>query len=251
MILVQLLKLLGFVCISTKWGQLLQTVILKVWQCMLFEVWQCMLGTQPAVLHTDTCSVNLGFYFNVCPLPRRRQWQPTPVLLPWKSHGWRSLVGYSPWGREKSDTTEQLHFLFSLLRVGEGNGNPLHSCLENPRDRGAWWAAIYGVAQSRTRLTWFSSSSPLPGPIDLFLHLPSWSGWGGCCREKPKGLFSQGTMWNVNVGPEVLDFTFEVKSHGNMNCYSWPHLSLKLLRQRELWVHLYLFSSTHMGFPDD
>ena len=58
-------------------------------------------------------------------------------------------------------------------------------------------------------------------------------------------------MWNVNVGPEVLDFTFEVKSHGNMNCYSWPHLSLKLLRQREVWVHLYLFSSTHTGFPDD
>ena len=90
----------------------------------------------------------------------RRQWHPTPVLLPGKSHGWRSLVGCSPWGRKESDTTERLHFDFSLSCIGEGNGNPLQcSCLENPRDGGAWWAAIYGVAQSRTRLKRLSSSS--------------------------------------------------------------------------------------------
>ena len=76
------------------------------------------------------------------------------------SHGWRSLVGYSPWGHEESDTTERLHFHFSLSHTGEGNGNPLQcSCLENPRDRGAWWAADYGVAQSQTRLKRLSSSS--------------------------------------------------------------------------------------------
>ena len=64
----------------------------------------------------------------------RRQWHPTPVLLPGKSHGWRSLVGCSPWGREESDMTERLHFHFSLSCIGEGNGNPLLcSCLENPR----------------------------------------------------------------------------------------------------------------------
>ena len=91
---------------------------------------------------------------------RRRQWHPTPVPLPGKSHGWRSLEGCSPWGRYKSDTTERLHFHFSVSRIGEGNGNPLqYSYLENPRDRGAWWAAIYGVAQSQTRLTQLSSSS--------------------------------------------------------------------------------------------
>ena len=85
--------------------------------------------------------------------PRRRQWHPTPVLLPGKSHGQRSLVGCSPWGREELDTTERLRFHFSFSCIGEGNGNPLQcSCLENPRDRGAWWAAVYGVAQSRTRL---------------------------------------------------------------------------------------------------
>ena len=93
-------------------------------------------------------------------LLRRRQWQPTPVLLPGKSHGQRSLVGCSPWGREESDTTEWLHFYFSLSCIGEGNGSPLQcSCLENPRDGGAWWAAIYGVAQSQTWLKWLSSSS--------------------------------------------------------------------------------------------
>ena len=59
----------------------------------------------------------------------------------------------SPWGRKESDTTARLHFHFSLSCTGEGNGNPLQcSCLENPRDGGAWWAAISGVAQSRTRL---------------------------------------------------------------------------------------------------
>ena len=81
-------------------------------------------------------------------------------LLPGKSHGWGSLVDCGPWGCEESDTTEWLNFDFSLSCIGEGNGNPLQcSCLENPRDGGAWWAAVYGVAQSRTRLKWFRSSS--------------------------------------------------------------------------------------------
>ena len=70
-----------------------------------------------------------------------------------KSHGQRSLVGCSPWGHYKSDITEQLHFHFSLSCIGGGDGNPLqYSCLGNPRDGRAWWAAIYGVAQSWTCL---------------------------------------------------------------------------------------------------
>ena len=90
------------------------------------------------------------------------QWHPTPVLLPGKSHGWRGLISCSPWGREELDRTERLHFHFSPSCIGEGNGNPLQcSCLENPRDGGAWWAAVYGVAQSRTRLKRFSSSSSM------------------------------------------------------------------------------------------
>ena len=76
----------------------------------------------------------------------RRQWQPTPVLLPQKSHGWRSLVGCSPWGCEESDMTEQLHFHFLLSSTGEGNGNPLQcSCLENPRDGRAWSMGLHRV----------------------------------------------------------------------------------------------------------
>ena len=87
-------------------------------------------------LHSFLLMVNIGF------TRRRRQWHPTPVRLPGKSHGWRSLVGCSPWGRCESDRTERLHFHFSLSCIGEGNGNPLQcSCLENPRNRGAWWAA--------------------------------------------------------------------------------------------------------------
>ena len=90
---------------------------------------------------------------------RRRH--PTPVLLPGKSHGWRSLVGYTVHGIAKSRTRlSDFTFIFSLSCIGEGNGNPLQcSCLENPRDSGAWWGAVYGVAQSRTRLKCLSSSS--------------------------------------------------------------------------------------------
>ena len=74
-----------------------------------------------------------------------------------------SLAGYSSWGHYESDTTERLHFQFSLSCIGEGNGNPLHySCLENPRDGGAWWAAVCGIAQSRTWLKQPSSSSSIP-----------------------------------------------------------------------------------------
>ena len=118
---------------------------------------------------------------------RRRQWHPTPVLLPGKSHGRRSLVGCSPWGREESDTTERLHFHFSLSCIGEGSGNPLqYSCLEDPRDGKAWWAAIYGVAQSRTQLKWLSSSSSSSNSIT---HISLWCFlwyWKKTSRDKRK-----------------------------------------------------------------
>ena len=109
--------------------------------------------------------------------------QPTPVLLSGNSHGQRNLVGCSPWGCEESDMTEQLHFHFLLSCIGVGDGNPLQcSCLENPRDGGAWWAAIYGVAQSQTQLKRLGSSSThLPTNL-IIVHLlwagqeTSWSG---------------------------------------------------------------------------
>ena len=114
-------------------------------------------NTSPGFCTNQPCHL---IYFCLRALSQRRQWHPTPVLLPGKSHGWRSLVGCSPWGREESDKTKQLHFHFSLSCIGEGNGNALQcSCLENPRGNGAWWAAVYGVAQSQTQLKRLSSSS--------------------------------------------------------------------------------------------
>ena len=116
----------------------------------------------------EPTSAGFKFFCSFLTSLRRRQWHPTPVLLPGRSHGQRSLVGCSPWDREESDTTERLHFHFSLSCIGEGNGKPLQcSCLENPRDGGALWAAFYGVAQSWTRLKRLSSSS---SSTSLSLH---------------------------------------------------------------------------------
>ena len=83
---------------------------------------------------------------------QRRHWHPTPVLLPGNSQGRRSLLGCSPWGQEESDTTERLLFHFSLSCIGEENGNPLLcSCLENPRDGGAWLSLAELTGSHRVR----------------------------------------------------------------------------------------------------
>ena len=78
---------------------------------------------------------------------------PYSSTLAWKIPWIEGPGRLQSMGSLESDTTERLHFHFSLSCIGEGNGNPLQcSCLENPRDGGAWWAAVYGVAQSRTQL---------------------------------------------------------------------------------------------------
>ena len=128
------------------------------------------------------------------------------LLLPGKSHGWRSLVGCSPWGRWGPDTTERLHFHFSLSCIGEGNGNPLHcSCLENPRDGGAWWAAIYGVAQSRTWLKRLSSSSSTEGAApyvqkEAHTVAPSQERWEG------SNLSTFYQLWSLSCFPHAVSF---------------------------------------------
>ena len=97
---------------------------------------------------------------------------PHSSTLAWKIP-WAEKPGrlYSPWGRYESDMTERLHFHFSLSCTGEGNGNPLqYSCLENPRDGGAWWAAVYGVAQSRTRLKRLRSMYDSADAFKTFLN---------------------------------------------------------------------------------
>ena len=123
------------------------------WTLEALHPWEplplCLLSSRersPALLLATTGSLTSTLHF---PLTQRTilsirritkmYWHPTPVLLPGKSHGGRSLVGCSPWGRKESDTTKRLHFHFSLSCIGEGNGNPLQfSCLENPMQGGAW-----------------------------------------------------------------------------------------------------------------
>ena len=108
---------------------------------------------------------------------------PHSSTLAWKIPWMEEPGRLQPWGREESDTTERLPFHFSLSCIGEGNGNPLQcSCLENPRDGGAWWAAVYRVAQSRTRLKRLSSSSSrsfLLLSVLQFIHSPT-EGHLGC-----------------------------------------------------------------------
>ena len=182
-------------------------------------------------------------------MSRRRQWHPTPVLLPGKSHGWRSLVGCSPWGREESDTTERLPFHFSLSCIGEGNDNPLQcSCLENPRDGGAWWAAVYGVTQSRTRLKWLSSSSRKMSkgneftfsPIEFHRYRRQWSpAWieelDRCVHISWFHYLPAPWPWIAGLSPvslswplilcwvlsQVLPHTCEQQRPKHLFCYRW------------------------------
>ena len=96
---------------------------------------------------------------NVCIKILEKAMAPHSSTPAWKTP-WMEEPGRLQSMGSIRETTEWLHFHFSLSCIGEGNGNPLQcSCLENPRDGGTWWAAVYGVAQSRTRLKWLSSSS--------------------------------------------------------------------------------------------
>ena len=130
---------------------------------------------------------------------RRRQWHPTPVLLPGKSHGWRSLVGCGPWGCEESDTTEQLPFHFSLSCIGEGNGHPLQcSCLENLMDREAWCAAVHGVAKSQTRLS---------DSLSLFTFMHWKKKWQPTPMFLPENPRDWGAWWAAIYGDTESDRT--------------------------------------------
>ena len=137
-----------FLWLSTSWVRRKEKALNIYWASLMCQV-DCIWFLQQTILFLEKAMA------------------PHSSTLAWKTPGWRSLEGCSPWGRWGSDTTEWLHFHFSLSCIGEGNGNPLQcSCLENPRDGGAWWAAAYAVAQSRTWLKWLSSSI-------LFLLPPS------------------------------------------------------------------------------
>ena len=132
-------------------------------------------------------SLNIHWH---CPSLWRRQWHPTPVLLPGKSHGRRSLVGCSPWGRQELDTAERLHFHFSLSCTGERNGNPLQcSCLENPREGEP--GRLQSTGLLRVRHDWATSLSLFtfmhwrrkwqPTPVFLPGESQGWQSLVGCC----------------------------------------------------------------------
>ena len=146
----------------------------------------------------------------------------------WKIHGRRRLVGCSPWGRKELDTTERLHFHFSLSCIGEGNGNPFQcSCLENPRDGGAWWAAVYGVAQSRTRMKRLSSSSS--SSVKLQYWPPHEKSW--LIGKDWDSLGNQGDQTNLK-GNQPWIFTGKTDAEA-------PILWLLLLLSRVSRVQLY------------
>ena len=145
---------------------------------------------------------------------------PHSSTLAWKIPWMEEPVGCSPWGREELDTTGRLHFHFPLSCIGEGNGNPLQcSCLENPRDGGAWWAAIYGVTQSQTRLKRLSSSrsSSIPHPL--------LEGYSGACQE----YFE--LQWKTRWHPHFTEKDIEIqRGHIGFKCNCkvriYPHCSV-------------------------
>ena len=131
----------------------------SVYMLMLYSPF-IPLSPSPAVLSSPLSTSTSPFFSCKWVHQLEKAMAPPPVLLPGKSHGRRSLVGCSPWGHQESDATERLQFHFSLSYIREGNGSPLQcSCLENLGDGGAWWAAVYGVAQSRTQMKQLSSTS--------------------------------------------------------------------------------------------
>ena len=115
----------------TKWWwncSATRTLIHREWECKMVQTLWNLIGLFLYKLNTHVLYdlvIFLDIYPKVMTACWRRQWHPTPVLLPGKSHGWRSLVGCSPWDHEESDTTEWPHFHFSLSCTGEGNGNPI------------------------------------------------------------------------------------------------------------------------------
>ena len=126
--------------------------------------------------------------------------------------------------------TKQLHFHFSLSCIGEGNGNPLQcSCLENPWDGGAWWAAVYGVTQSRTRLKRLSSSSSRYGKMQWKETL----NWTITRRQVSRDL------WLLRPSPVIahwVAYQQKLSSELGQNLVYWPSPTAALARSlRALW----------------
>ena len=158
-------------------------------------------------------------------------------MLPGKSHGRRSLAGCSPWGHEESDTTERLHFHFSLSCIGEGNGNPLQcTCLDNPRDGGSCWAALYGVAQSWTQLSDFTFTFHFHALEKEMATHSSVLAWRIPGTGEPRGLPSMGSH---RVGHDWIDLAATavccyVKKRKQEGIYT--SIALFFFTLKNLWV---------------
>ena len=167
-----------------------------------------------------------------------------------KSHGRRSLVGCSPWGLAESDTTERVHFDFSLSCIGGGNGNPLQcACLENPMDRGAWWAAIYGVAQSWTRLKWLSSSSSW----ERFMvggegNDRGWDGWMASLTWWTRVWTSSKNLWWTGKPGMLQSMGLQRVEHDWVTEVNWSLVCLPSLLLDEKKFSLNLCSTYFMSF---
>ena len=135
---------------------LTQRLNLTYWRQILYY-----LSHQGSPMYISTSCLSDNGHLDCFPSEEKAM-APHSGTLAWKIPWTEQPGGLQSMGSLRVRQTERLHFHFSLSCIGEGNGNPVqYSCLENPRDRGAWWAAIYGVAQSRTRLKRLSSSSSL------------------------------------------------------------------------------------------
>ena len=124
---------------------------------MPFVVW---VGLTPSVKEPNSTKDCIPKKKRAAATDEEKAMAPHSSTLAWKIQWTEEPGRLQSMGSLRVGTTEKLHFRFSLSCIGEGDGTPLqYSCLENPRDRGAWWVAIYGVVQSRTQLKQLSSSS--------------------------------------------------------------------------------------------
>ena len=127
----------------------------------MYPAWDCNVQQSMRDPHGKACGdLSILAIILLLALMSEKAMAPHSSTSTWKIPWTEEPGGLQSMGSLESDTTERLHFHFSLSFIGEGNGNPLQcSCLENSRDGGAWWAAVSGVAQSRIRLKRLSSSS--------------------------------------------------------------------------------------------
>ena len=187
---------------------------------------------------------------------------PHSSTLAWKIPWTKEPRRLQSMGSQRADTTERLHFHFSLSCIGEGHGDPLqYSCLENPRNGGPWWAAVYGVAQSRTRLKRLSSSSSIVA-LQHCVNFCCIAKWISCIFTNILSGFPGGSvvknlpaLWETWFWPLSQENLLEkgMVTHCSILAWRtpwseepWGLQSMGLQRARHHWV-----SNTHLsfGFP--